>query len=455
MGVVKSINKLTFPRGTHPPDVKNLTRDKPIEPGPVPKELVVPLSQHIGSVCETIVKKGQEVTAGQKIGSSESFISAAVHSPVNGKVKKIDLMPHSQLGRSEAVVIESTATEPARPLQHAQNDIDVGKYSAEQICQAVAEAGIVGMGGAGFPTMVKITPAQPTETMIINGCECEPYLTCDYRIMLEWTRQIVNGIKLAGKAAGNPKVYIGIEDNKPEAIEAFRRVLAESAGMENARVVELKTKYPQGGERQLIKSIIGRDVPTGSIPPKIGLLVINVATAAAIAEAVISSQPLTHRVVTVTGEAISNPGNYYTAVGTKVGELLEHCGGVTEKSAKVLLGGPMMGVALADMDTPIMKTSGGVTVLTREQIGESKYRGRQTACIRCGRCLEVCPERLNPTRLAHAVKAGKLELAEKYHITACIECGCCSYICPAHIELAGHIKTGKLQLARQAKRIGK
>ncbi len=334
-------------------------------------------------------------------------------------------------------------------------DFDEDSYSAEQICEAVREAGIVGMGGAGFPTRVKIepNPRLPKETLIINGCECEPYITCDYRIMLEWTSQIIAGIKLARKASGCSQVLIGIEDNKPQAIEVMSAALRDSWNDDSVRVVPVKTKYPQGGERQLIRAILKKKVPTGGIPPMIGVVVLNVATVAAIAEAVVSDLPLTHRVVTVTGEAIARPGNYYVPIGTPVEDLIEFCGSVTQKSAKVVLGGPMMGIAIADLQTPITKTTNAVTVLTKEQIGRAKFARRQTPCIRCGRCLQVCPENLNPTKIAHAVKKNLLDVAESYYMSGCIECGCCSYVCPANIEVTGYIKTGKIFLARQKQKM--
>jgi len=414
------------------------------------------LSQHIGAVCRPLVRKGNMVQAGQKIGDSDAFVSAPVHSPIHGKVKEIALRSHPVLGRSEAIVIDAYEYVPTRqPRFELRDDFDENKYSAEQICDAVRQAGIVGMGGAGFPTRVKIepNPRLPKDIMIINGCECEPYITCDYRIMLERTNQIIAGIKLARRASGCSRVLIGIEDNKPQAMEVMDAVLNTHADTDSIRVVPVKTKYPQGGERQLIEAILNRNVPTGGIPPAIGVVVLNVATAAAIAEAVINSSPLTHRVVTVTGEAIANPGNYNCAIGTSVGELLEFCGGVTKKSAKVILGGPMMGIAIADLATPITKTTNAITVLTGAQIGKAKFERRQTPCIRCGRCLQVCPENLNPTRIAHLVKYDLLDAAESYYISACMECGCCSYVCQANIEVTGYIKTGKTLLARQKKKI--
>lgn len=448
--------RLSFTGGTHPPQSKDLTQDSEIRPGPTTKEVAIMLSQHIGAVCRPLLRKANAVQAGQKIGDSDAFVSAPVHSPIDGKVKEIALRSHTILGRSPAVVIEPYPhSRPKRLSFKLKDDFDENNYSVDQICDAVRQAGIVGMGGAGFPTRVKIepNPRLPKTTMIINGCECEPYITCDYRIMLEWTNQIIAGIKLAQRASGCSRVFIGIEDNKPQAIETISSALETFPRTDNIEVAPVKTKYPQGGERQLIEAILKKNVPTGGIPPAIGVVVLNVATVAAIAEAVIEGSPLTYRVVTVTGEAIANPGNYYVPIGISVEDLIEFCGGVTKKSAKVVLGGPMMGIAIADLKTPITKTTGALTVLTREQIGKAKFERRQTPCIRCGRCLQVCPENLNPTKIAHAVKNNLLDVAESYYINACIECGCCSYVCPANIELTGYIKTGKIFLARQKKKI--
>jgi electron transport complex protein RnfC len=450
--------RLSFPGGIHPLEKKSLTSESPIQAGPAAKQVAVMLGQHIGAVCRPLVKKADMVQAGQKIGDCEAFVSAPVHSPITGKVVEIALRPHAVMRRSPAIVIEENAESPSeRSYFNLKENFDIEKYSAERICEAVREAGIVGMGGAGFPTRVKIepNPRLPKKTMIANGCECEPYITCDYRIMLEWTDQIVAGIRLAQKASGCPEVFIGIEDNKPEAMEVMHKALEKAGAGGDIRIVTVKTKYPQGGERQLIRSILKKNVPTGGIPPMIGVLVLNVATCAAIAEAVIAGLPLTHRVVTVTGEAIAKPGNYYCSIGTSVGQLIEFCGGVTQKSARVILGGPMMGIAIADLETPITKTSGAVTVITKEQMGHAKFVRRQTACLRCGRCLQVCPENLNPTKIAHAVKNNFMDIAESNYISACIECGCCSYVCPANIELTGYIKTGKIFLARQKKKIPK
>jgi len=453
---VSTKSRISFPGGTHPADKKDLSAEKEIQQGPEVTEVAVMLCQHIGAICQPLVRKGNSVEAGQKIGDCDAFVSAPVHSPITGKVKEVALRSHPVLGRSMAIVIEAlTHGSTKRSYFKLQEDFDIDKYSAGQICEAVREAGIVGMGGAGFPTRVKIepNPRLPKDALIINGCECEPYITCDYRIMLEWTDKIIAGIKLAQKASGCSRVFIAIEDNKPKAIEVMKTALKIVPNSGSIKVVPVRTKYPQGGERQLIKAVLKKNVPTGGIPPMIGVVVLNVATTAAIAEAVISDLPLTHRVVTVSGEAIAKPGNYYVPIGMSVEDLIEFCGGVTQKSAKVVLGGPMMGIAIADLKTPLTKASNAVTVLTKEQIGRAKFARRQTACIRCGRCLEVCPENLNPTKIAHAVKHNLLDVAERYYMSACIECGCCSYICPANIEITGYIKTGKIFIARQKKKV--
>ncbi|MBN2136718.1 MAG: electron transport complex subunit RsxC [Sedimentisphaerales bacterium] len=444
---------LSFRGGVHPPEKKELACDCAIEPGPAVKQVAVMLSQHIGAPCRAIVEKGADVEAGQKVGDSDAFVSAPVHSPFAGKVKEIGLCSHAVLGRSPAVVIEARAeTPPVQPLWEPDADFDESKWSPEAICQAIRDAGIVGMGGAGFPTRVKIEPNRqmPKETLIINGCECEPYITCDYRMMLERANQIIAGVKLVKRASGCSRAFFAIEDNKPAAIEAISAALGDN---ELIKVAVVKTKYPQGGERQLINAVLKKHVPTGGIPPMIGVLVVNVATAAAIADAVVSGRALTHRAVTVSGEAVARPGNYYVAIGTSVGDLLEFCGVMKTQMPRIVMGGPMMGLAIADMDTPITKVSGAITVLTNKQIGKAKSAGRQTACIRCGRCLEVCPENLNPTKIAHAVKGNLLDLAQSYYLSACIECGCCSYVCPANIEITGYIKTGKIFVARQNKRM--
>ena len=451
--------KCTFPGGVHPPESKGFSERCPIEVIPTPKQVSILLSQHIGAPCQPLVAKREAVTAGQMIGKSDAFVSAPIHSPVNGTVKDIALLPHPVIGRTMGVIIDVDAENntPKQPVNiRFDKDFNPADFTPEQICTSVREAGLVGMGGAGFPTQVKIEPNPRLEkkVLIINGCECEPFITCDYRMMLEWTWQVLAGIRLAARAAGCEKIRIGIEDNKPEAVKAMTNAVKQLGNIGDIQVVPIKTKYPQGGERQLIRSILKKTVPTGSIPPTIGVCVLNVATCAVIAEAVMTGNPLTHRVVTVAGCAISKPGNYYVPIGMRVEDLIAHCGGLTETAAKVVMGGPMMGFAIADLSTPLTKTSGALTFLTQAAVTQAKYEKRETACIRCGRCLTVCPEHLNPTKIAHAVKHFRMDIARDYYLSACIECGCCSYVCPANIEITGYIKTGKILEARAKKRLG-
>lgn len=449
--------KFTFPGGVHPPEGKQISENCAIEAVPSPKQVAILLSQHLGAPCQPLVAKRDKVQAGQMIGKSESFVSAPVHSPISGTVKDIALQSHPVVGRTLAVLIDADA-EGNAPQLPAFDKFDpsfsIDPFTVAQICTAVNNAGLVGMGGAGFPTRVKIepNPAVPKEILVINGCECEPFITCDYRLMMEASWQVLAGIRLAAKAAGVEKIRIGIEDNKPLAIGAMNEAISTVKDID-IRIVPVKTKYPQGGERQLIRSVLSKTVPTGQIPPTIGVCVLNIATCAALAEAVVLGKPLTHRVTTVTGRAIAKPGNYYAPIGMTVQDLLDYCGGLTRQAAKVVMGGPMMGFAVADLSTPLTKTSGAITVLTEEDVTKAKYKKQQTPCIRCGRCLTVCPEGLNPTKIAHAVKCNRMELAQQYYMSACIECGACSYVCPANIELTGYIKTGKILVARAKKRM--
>ncbi len=443
----KVTGKFTFHRGVHPPHRKNFSEDAPIQeihlsPG---AKVVIPMSQHLGAPCKPAVEKGQQVSAGQEVGVSDAFVSAPVHSPVSGIVKDVSAQPHGSGTRILSVVIETGPEQPPqKPWKEIISPLEINRYEPSAILDAIRKAGIVGQGGAAFPTAVKLTqnPKKPVDTVIINGCECEPYLTSDHRLMVEAPQPIIAGLQLAMKAAGAARGIIAIEDNKPEAINI---VLTEIKDKDNIQLAICQTKYPQGGERQLIQAILNRTVPTGGLPLDVGVVVINAGTASAIAWACLEGRPLTERIVTVTGAGIKNPGNYRVPVGMLVSDLLSVAGGLTENAEKVLLGGPMMGPSASRLDVPIVKGTSGITVLTKDDIKSIETM----ACIRCKRCVDHCPIGLVPTRIAHAIKARDLAMAQEYDLLACIECGCCSYICPSNIPLVQYLRAGK-QMVREA-----
>jgi len=443
--------KGSFARGVHPPDCKSLACNEPIEVFPPPKQVLVPLLQHTGAPCEALVKPRQEVSAGQKIGQAEAFVSAPVHASISGKTDAFTVATLPNGRHVRAIPIQADGEQLAGDA--LWQDVfggdwpgdDLEQYSPQQIIQAVREAGIVGMGGAAFPTHVKLTrnEAKPIDTLLVNGCECEPYLTADDRLMQEAPRPIIVGALLAARACGAERIVVAIEDNKPQAAESMRAA-AEGTGV---RIAVVHTKYPMGGERQTILSVLGRIVPTGGLPLDVGVVVVNVGTSAAIARAVLRSKPLTHRIVSVSGGGIRKPKNLLVPIGVSYGELIEYCGGLTDDAARVVAGGPMMGFALSidNLKAPVTKGTSGITVLTRREV----RRAAETQCVRCGRCVDACPLNLVPTKIALAVRQRDWELARRYHITACFECGCCGYVCPAGIPLVQLIRTGKAQMPRE------
>jgi len=444
----KRLHKYTFRRGVHPPHRK-LTEQMAVVPvWPVAgKVVVIPMSQHIGAPCEPTVEAKQQVSAGDVVGTSKAFVSAPVHSSVNGIVESVGLQPHPG-GRKVMGVVITVGPEQRPPLEWRKfPKYNIDDYERDSIGQAVRQAGVVGMGGAAFPTAVKLVwnPKSPVDTVLINGCECEPYLTTDHRLMAEAPEPIVAGARLAMKAVGAKRCIIAIEDNKPDAIEAIRAEIGDIADIQLAICM---TKYPQGGERQLIKAVLGREVPSGGLPSEVRAVVVNVATASAIAWACVKQRPVTERIVTLTGGAIEKPGNYLVPVGMMLSDLIEQCGGLTDDVAKVLLGGPMMGATASNLDVPILKGTSGITVMSKDEVAETN----PTACIRCGRCVDHCPLGLVPTRLAHAVKVRDLDTAAKYDLQACCECGCCTYVCPSQIPLLQYLRSGKtmLRLAQDA-----
>ena len=439
-----------FARGIHPPQRKSLAREQPIEELAPSDIVTIPLLQHAGVAAECVVQPRQAVVRGDLIARRiPGATSAHVHASVSGTVQAITAVTLPNGHRSLAVPIKVATTEQHEPIAAALfggdwPQDDLSSLSSDLILTRIADAGIVGLGGATFPTDIKLrtTLTRPIETLVVNGCECEPYLTSDDRLMREHSAAVLTGARLARRACGAKRMVIAIEDNKPEAVEAMKSVARSAQDIE---VTVVQTKYPMGGERQLIPALFQRAVPTGGLPLDLGIAVINVATAAAIAGAVLRNHSLTHRVVTVAGGGIVTPRNLLVPIGTSLQSLIDHCGGLRPTARRVLAGGPMMGVTVTNLDTPVTKGLGGVTVLSADEIDAAE----QTACIRCGRCLDVCPLNLAPTRIALAVKHGDIERAFAHYLAACCECGCCAYECPARLPLVQWIRAGKEALRRR------
>lgn len=443
MSLLQSIK--TFRGGVHPLEYKDLTENLAFEVMPNPKEVIIPIKQHIGKDSKPLVKKKDEVKAGQIIAEPDGFISSPIHSSVNGIVVNLHKENNASGFPVEAISIKpNEESEVLRMIPLNPKEI-----TPEEIRERVREAGIVGQGGAAFPTFVKLTPPKDNviDYVIINGAECEPYLTRDYRYMLERPKEIINGLKLIMKALGVEKGAIGIEDNKPEAIEVMKHISADD---ENISVEVVKTKYPQGAEKMLIKAITGREVPPGKLPLDCGVVIQNIGTAIAISDAVIKGEAQITAALTVSGLGIVNPKNLIVKVGTPLKEIIEYCGGVTDKARKVIVGGPMMGTAQFDFSAPVMKATSGILVLTDDEINEHE----QTACLRCGKCVEACPLNLIPTKLARYSQLEKWEEAELFDITTCMECGTCTFTCPANIPLVQWVRLGKqkvIQMQRDKK----
>ena len=444
----KVIGKFTFKRGVHPPHRKKFSQDVPILPIAIKpgQEFVVPMSQHLGAPNSPTVENKQQVIAGQVVGNAEAFVSAPVHSPVNGTVTAVEPRIHPSGRKVLSVVIAAGEQQSYPPLwKELTSDFLLDKYTPQQIITAIRAAGLVGQGGAAFPTAVKLmqNPKKPVDTVILNGCECEPYLTSDHRLMLEAPGPMIAGLQLAIKAAGAQSGIIAIEDNKQDAIDL---IADKISNINNLQVAVCKTKYPQGGERQLILAVMKRIVPTGGLPLDIGVVVVNAGTASAIAWACTENRPCIERIVTLTGAGINNPGNFRVPVGMLLSDLIDQCGGLTDDAEKVLLGGPMMGPSTSRLDIPILKGTSGITVMTKKDVILYTERG----CIKCSRCVDNCPLKLVPTKIAHAVKARDIEAALEYDLMACIECGCCMYICPSKIPLVQYMRSGK-EIARKAR----
>ena len=410
-----------------------------IETMELPDAVTIPLAQHIGAPATAVVQKGDKVKVGDKIAEATGFMSANIHAPISGTVTAVDLQPNGQGLRQMMITIKREDDVWAEGIDLSTDLVKECNLSSAEIIARIKEAGIVGMGGATFPTHVKLSipDGKKAEILIINGVECEPYLTSDYRTMLERGEQLLVGTSILMKAVSVDRAVIGVENNKPDAIAHLSRLAKEYKGIE---VKPLKTMYPQGGEKQLIAAVTGREVPAPpALPIDVGAVVCNASTAVAVYEAVQKNKPLVERVVTVTGQSISNTKNLLTRFGTPVSALLAKCGGLPEGDNRVLNGGPMMGRPMSNLETPVMKGCSGITVIS----GKEALRGEPSACIKCAKCIEACPMGLEPYLLAKQSKKKAWDEMEKNDITICIECGCCQFTCPANIALLDYVRYGK------------
>lgn len=432
----------TFSGGVHPPEHKELTATELIETLEPPKEAIVPLSQHIGAPASPLVAVKDEVRTGQKIAQANSFITAAVHAPITGTVTAIENMAHPVFGQSKAIIIKGTGMDM---LDYKPTNRDWREMKPEEIIEIVKEAGIVGMGGAAFPTHVKLSPPKDKkiEVLIINGAECEPFLTSDDRLMREYAEEMIEGIKILKRATAATEVIIAVEDNKPLAIASIERALEKEQGsLTPIQLIIKKTRYPQGSEKQLIFSITGKEVPSGGLPSDVGVLVQNVSTAYAVRDAVVLGKPLYERVVTVTGDCVNRPGNFKVRIGSTFNDLVEAAGGLKQEPVKIISGGPMMGIAQYTLDTPIIKGSSGIVLLSKESVEQFEPEN----CIRCSFCIKHCPQKLMPQMLMKLAKYERWsETKYEYNLMDCIECGCCTYVCPARIPLVQWIKLAKFK----------
>ena len=433
----------TFRGGIHPPYQKEATAHKATEDISLPAEVVIPMQQHVGAPNSPTVNVGDRVEAGQKIGTSDAFISAPVHTSVSGTVKAIEDRPDFTGAPVKSVVI---TVDPGQHTRWADRK-DTGSLTPEQIRDIAKEAGLVGLGGAAFPTYVKLSPpaGKPIDTVVINGCECEPFLTCDHRLMLERSDELIAGLKLMMKAVGADRGVIGVEANKADAADALS---AKLAGDPSIEVVLLEVKYPEGAEKMLIDAISGRRVPPGKLPSEVGVLVQNVQTAVALYDAASTGKPVIDRVITITGPGIKQPKNVNVKIGTSIEHVIEQCGGLAGSPGKVIMGGPMTGWAQKNLSAAVAKGTSGVLVLTREAVDY----GAEQQCVGCDKCLDVCPMFLMPNFIAKYARRGQWEMADKYGALDCFECGCCSYKCPARIPHVAYVRKAKAELAAAEKK---
>lgn len=441
------MSKRTFSGGVHPGYFKDLSSGKPVASARAPAQVIIPMHQNIGAPCDPVVQAGDEVKLGQKIGEPKGFVSAPIFASVSGKVTRVEPFNHPLGNPVLAVFIENDGLDT--PDEGMQPHKPLEELSAKEIIQISKDAGLVGLGGAAFPTHVKLSPPPEVsiDTVIINGAECEPFLTADHRQMVERADDIVCGLKGFMKALGAARGIIGIEDNKPDALASMEKAVAAGKGEYDLAVYPLHTKYPQGAEKMLIKATTGREVPTGALPMAVSVVNQNSGTAIALAEAIKQGKPLYERVVTVTGPGIRETANLLVRNGTLVKDLIEQCGGMTDDARKLILGGPMMGLAQPSDTVPVTKGVSGVLVLTGEFVSDLPI----ASCIRCGKCLDVCPMNLMPNFIGSASEKTMFDLAEKYGAMDCFECGCCTYVCPAKRPLVQWIRIAKGEIGARRK----
>ncbi|HOE61548.1 MAG TPA: electron transport complex subunit RsxC [Kiritimatiellia bacterium] len=437
-------SSFTFHGGIHPDYHKELAAGSPIRELPLPARLVVPLSQHLGASAKPVVQTGSTVIGGQLLAEADGLISAPVHAPAAGKVVALEPTLTATGRACDAIVIETASEqtwESLPPLPEWRT------ADPKSLIERIGVAGVVGMGGAGFPTRVKLSPPRdkPIDTVILNGAECEPYLTADHRMMLEHAADIRLGAEIICHILGAKTLRVAIEDNKPDAIEVLEKIFQDMDG--DVAVTVLRTRYPQGSEKQQIFSVTGREVPRGGLPMDVGCVVENVSTAFAIAEAVARGRPLVRRVITVTGDAIAQPANLLVPCGALYSDLVAACGGITGKVSKVISGGPMMGFTVSNLAVPVGKTASGLLLLSPK----NTTCFTSQACIACGRCVDACPMRLSPAELSQCIEAEDIEAAEPLAVMDCIECGSCAFVCPAHRPLVHHMRRAKAHImARRA-----
>lgn len=423
--------------GVHPPENK-LSAGEKIKVLPVPEQVIIPLGQHIGAPATPVVQKGDKVKVGQLIAQASGFVSANIHSPVSGTVLSIDQVTDASGLSKPAVTVKTEGDEWMPEIDRSEKIEHNITQTKEEIIKSITAAGIVGLGGATFPTHVKLTPppGNTAEVLIINGVECEPYLTADHRIMLERAEEIIIGVQILMKAIGVKRAVIGIENNKKDAIEHLQNVAGKVLGIE---ICPLQVRYPQGGEKQLIMAATGRAVPSGALPIAVGAVVQNVGTALAVYEAVMKHKPLIERVVTVTGKSVKQPGNFLCRIGTPITQLIEAAGGIPENTAKIIGGGPMMGRSMVNIDSPVIKGTSGILLMNEKEAARKPMRN----CIRCSKCVSACPMGLEPYLLMKLAQLNFTDRMEEEKVMDCIECGSCSYTCPSDRALLDYIRLGK------------